>query len=109
MDGLITITDLTSYEVAIQEHSIVVFSTTWCPDCHFLKTFIKEIVDENPDWKFFYVDRDQMIDLCVDLEILGIPSFIAYDKGEELSRFVSKLRKTKPEIQAFIDAIRNGE
>ena len=50
-----------------------------------------------------------MIDLCVDLEILGIPSFIAYDKGEELSRFVSKLRKTKPEIQAFIDAIGNGE
>ena len=43
-----------------------------------------------------------MIDLCVDLEILGIPSFIAYDKGEELSRFVSKLRKTKPEIISML-------
>ena len=42
MDGLITISDLAAYEAAIQEHSIVVFSTTWCPDCHFLKTFIKD-------------------------------------------------------------------
>ena len=67
MDGLITINDLAAYEAAIQEHSIVVFSTTWCPDCHFLKTFINEVVDENPDWKFFYIDRDNMIDLCVDL------------------------------------------
>lgn len=105
MDSLIKITDLESYNQAILNHSIIVFSTEWCPDCHFLKTFINEIVKENPDWVFYYIDRDQMIDLCIDLEILGIPSFIAYDKGKELSRFVNKLRKTKEEIQAFINAI----
>lgn len=74
---------------------MMVFSTTWCPDCHFLKTFIDELVTENPDWKFYYIDRDQMVDLCIDLEIMGIPSFIAYKEGKEVARLVNKLRKTK--------------
>lgn len=36
---------------------------------------------------------------------MGIPSFIAYKEGKEVARLVNKLRKTKNEIQAFIDAI----
>lgn len=46
-----------------------------------------------------------MVDLCIDLDIMGIPSFIAYKDGLEVSRFVNKLRKTQSDIQAFIDAI----
>ena len=40
------------------------------------------------------------------LDILGIPSFVAYNDKEESGRFVSKLRKTKEEIQAFIDTLK---
>lgn len=105
MDNLFEITSLEEYEKAIQKHSILVFSTTWCPDCHFLKTFIDDLVKNNPQWIFYYIDRDKMVDLCIDLEIMGIPSFIAYNKGKELSRLVNKLRKTQDEIQLFIDAI----
>ena len=105
MDNLIKISDLKSYKKAIQGHSMIVFSTTWCPDCHFLKTFIDDIVQDNPKWVFYYIDRDEMVDLCIELEIMGIPSFIAYDNGKEVSRLVNKLRKTQEEIQAFIDAI----
>ena len=54
MDGLITISDLTAYEAAIQEHSIIVFSTTWCPDCHFLKTFIKNFRSKDFDIVFSF-------------------------------------------------------
>ena len=46
-----------------------------------------------------------MLDLCIELNILGIPSFIAYGKGQELGRLVSKLRKTEEEVQSFIDSI----
>ena len=52
-----------------------------------------------------YINRDDMLDLCIELKILGIPSFIAYDKGQELGRLVSKLRKTEEEVQSFIDSI----
>lgn len=103
MNNLKEILTLEAYQEAIQGQSLMVFSTTWCPDCHFLKTFIDDLVQNNPKWTFYYIDRDKMIDLCVDLEILGIPSFIAYRDGQEVSRFVSKARKTQEEIQTFID------
>lgn len=106
MNNLDKISNLEEYNAAIQGHSILVFSTTWCPDCHFLKTYIDDLVAENKDWKFYYIDRDEMVDLCIDLDILGIPSFIAYDNGKELSRFVSKLRKTQEEVQSFIDKMK---
>lgn len=105
MNNLIKLSDIQAYQEATKNQSIIVFSTTWCPDCHFLKTFIDELVNENQEWTFYYIDRDEMVDLCIDLDIMGIPSFIAYKDGKEVSRFVSKLRKTKQEIQAFIDAI----
>lgn len=105
MDNLIKINSLDDYNEAIKGHSILVFSTTWCPDCHFLKTFIDDLVKDNPEWVFYYIDRDELVDLCIDLDIMGIPSFIAYHQGKEVSRFVSKLRKTQEEIQSFIDNI----
>ena len=106
MNNLIEIKTMEEFQNAIQgEKAMLVFSTTWCPDCHFLKTFIDDLVNANKDWTFYYVDRDQMVDLCIDLEIMGIPSFVAYKNGNEASRLVNKKRKTQDEIQAFIDAI----
>jgi len=93
------------YQKCILKKTILVFSTTWCPDCHFLKTFIDDLVLKNSQWNFYYIDRDKMVDLCIDLDIMGIPSFVAYNEGKEVGRFVSKLRKTQAEIQDFIDGL----
>lgn len=54
------------------------------------------------DFEFVLVDRDQFIDLCIELDIFGIPSFIAYKDGQETGRFVSKDRKTQQEIEEFL-------
>ncbi len=89
----------------IQEQTMAVFSANWCPDCHFLKTYIDDLVNSNPDWNFIYIDRDQNVDLCIELGILGIPSFIGYNKGEELGRFVDKNRKTQAEVQTFMNGL----
>ncbi len=105
MDKLIDITSLEQFEKATMDKSVFLFTADWCPDCVFIKPFIGSIVEQNPNFKFYVVNRDHFIDLCLDLEILGIPSFISFDKGVETGRFVSKLRKTKEEIQKFIDSI----
>ena len=47
MDNLIKISDLQAFENAIKGNAMLVFSTTWCPDCHFLKTFIDDLVAQN--------------------------------------------------------------
>ncbi|AKP48158.1 MULTISPECIES: thioredoxin family protein [Bacillus] len=84
---------------------IFLFSAEWCGDCRFLEPFLPQIEAEHPDYTFVHIDRDEYIDLCQQLDVFGIPSFIAYEDGKELGRFVSRDRKTKEEVDQFIDSL----
>ena len=97
---------LEEYEKAIQTKSIILFTASWCPDCMFIKPFIGNVVKKYPNFTFYSINRDYFIDLCQDLDILGIPSFVSYENGQETGRFVSKLRKTQEEIETFIQSIK---
>ena len=68
--------------------------------------FFQEIIDENNDFTFYYVDRDQFIEVCQELDIYGIPSFVAFNKGEEIGRYVNKDRKTKEQVEEFLAGLR---
>mgnify|MGYP001278390640 CR=1 FL=1 len=84
--------------------TIAVFKTTWCKDCHFINPFMPDLERQyEGQVRFVEIDRDELPDLCSELNILGIPSFIAFRGGKELIRFVSKLRKTREEIEQFVD------
>ncbi|MCM6797250.1 thioredoxin family protein [Levilactobacillus brevis] len=85
--------------------TMLFFSATWCPDCAFIKPAMPEIEAEYPDFKFVAVDRDENIDLAAELNVFGIPSFIAYADGQEIGRLVNKDRKTKAEVEEFINSL----
>lgn len=106
MENFIDILTLEDYEKAILNRCIILVTAAWCPDCVFIKPFIGEIAKENPEFKYYKIDRDEMIDLCKDMDVLGIPSFVAYDNGKEIGRFVSKNRKTRLEIEDFISSLK---
>ncbi|WP_243291061.1 thioredoxin family protein [Bacillus sp. FJAT-47783] len=89
-----------------EERVIFMFSADWCPDCRVIEPILPELQSENSQFTFYYVDRDEFIDLCANLNVFGIPSFVAFHKGEEIGRFVSKDRKTKEQIQQFIDSLK---
>jgi thiol-disulfide isomerase/thioredoxin len=83
---------------------MAVFKAVWCKDCHFIDPFMPEVERKYADkLTFVHIDRDELPDLCEKYNILGIPSFIAFVEGQELIRFVSKLRKTREEIEEFMD------
>ena len=84
---------------------IFLFSADWCPDCRFLDPFMPEIEKAYSDYTFVHVDRDKFLDLCADLDVYGIPSFVAFRDGKEIGRFVSKDRKTKEEVEKFIESL----
>lgn len=84
---------------------ILFFSATWCPDCAFIKPEMSNIESEYSKYTFLAVDRDENMDLAVELSVFGIPSFIAYENGKETGRLVNKNRKTKLEVEEFIDSI----
>ena len=91
-------------QIAGDRLTVAVFKTTWCKDCHFIDPFIGDVEAAYADrLTMVEVDRDDLPELCGELNILGIPSFIAFRQGRELVRFVSKLRKTRDEIEQFLD------
>ncbi|MDP4085896.1 MAG: thioredoxin family protein [Bacillota bacterium] len=81
---------------------LFMFSANWCGDCRFIEPVLPEIEKKFTEFNFIHVDRDQFIDLCQQLDVYGIPSFIGFKDGRELGRFVSKDRKTQEEIEEFI-------
>lgn len=94
------------YKQIIQDEEVIfMFSADWCPDCRVIEPILPELEQENNEFTFYYVDRDKFIDLCGELNVFGIPSFVAFHNGKEVGRFVNKERKTKQQIQDFIDSI----
>ncbi|WP_332697578.1 thioredoxin family protein [Halalkalibacter lacteus] len=89
-------------EIAGKESAVFMFSANWCPDCKVIEPILPRVEADFPSFSFYYVDRDQFIDLCGELEIFGIPSFLAYVNGQEVERLVSKNRKSQEEIESFL-------
>ncbi len=88
--------------ISQNEISVVMFSTDWCPDCLYIKPFVPQIEKDFSDLKFYLVNRDTLMDVAIQYDVLGIPSFVCFSSGTEISRFVSTLRKTKDEIETFL-------
>ncbi|MCP2035249.1 thiol-disulfide isomerase/thioredoxin [Planomicrobium sp. HSC-17F08] len=90
------------HELAANEPVVFMFTAGWCPDCRVIDPVMPEVESSFSDFTFVSVDRDNFIDLCIEKDIYGIPSFLAYTNGSEAGRFVSKDRKTQEEIEAFL-------
>jgi thiol-disulfide isomerase/thioredoxin len=100
----ISSTDRFNEQIAGDKTTVAVFKAEWCKDCHYIEPFMPDLEKHYAEkLTFVHIDRDELPDLCADYNILGIPSFIVFRKGQELTRFVSKLRKTREEIKQFID------
>ncbi|CQR48169.1 Thioredoxin-like protein YtpP [Paraliobacillus sp. PM-2] len=103
MKTLQTEQELTS--ILEEGKTVLLFSADWCPDCRLIEPFMPEIEAEFASFNFVYIDRDQFIDICVSHDIFGIPSFLAFENGKEIGRFVSKDKKSKEEIQSFLNKL----
>lgn len=87
-------------------HSLFLFSAKWCPDCRVIEPFLDELETMYSHMKFVYVDRDEFIDLCIENNVYGIPSFLVFNKDQLLGSFVSKFRKSKQEIIQFLEKVK---
>ena len=84
---------------------VLFFSAGWCSDCAFIKPAMPDIEAEYPDYEFIAVDRDENIEVAQDMAVFGIPSFIVFDDGKEIGRFVNKDRKTKQQVESFMNGL----
>ena len=95
-------------DAAINKENVTVllFSAPWCGDCVFANTFMENVMKKYSDMNFLYVNRDDFMNLCEVLGIMGIPSFVAFKAGKEVGRFVSRFRKTEQEVCNFLDTVK---
>lgn len=94
------------FQVAIQSPrlTVAVFKADWCGDCKFIDPFMPEVEQDYKDkLTLVEVDVDAVGEVSQEQNILGIPSFVAYSDGRELVRFVNKLRKSRQEIEDFLN------
>ncbi|MEK3901114.1 MULTISPECIES: thioredoxin family protein [unclassified Paenibacillus] len=94
------------FQVAIQSPrlTVAVFKADWCVDCKFIDPFMPDVQQKYAErLTLVEVDVDAVGDVSQEQNILGIPSFVAYTDGRELVRFVNKLRKSREEIEKFLD------
>lgn len=87
------------------QKTVFLFTADWCGDCQYLYPLLPAIEAENTDYSFRQVDRDDFMDLAQKWDIFGIPSFVVFENGQEIGRFVDKNRKTKEEISAFLKGL----
>lgn len=87
--------------------NVFCFVTDWCGDCRYLQPFYPEIEADFPVFQFIEVDRDHYIDIAKIWDIIGVPSFMVVKNGKVVDRFVSKKRKTKGEVEAFLQQATN--
>lgn len=85
---------------------VLFFDADWCPDCHFIKPAMPAIEKDFPEYTFIEVDRDANLNLAAELNIFGIPSFVVYADGQEIGRLVNKDRKTKQQVEDFLNDLK---
>lgn len=105
MEEIKELTETKLEEITKDGRVVLEFSATWCPDCRFLDPFLPQIEADFPEAKFYKIDRDGSIDLAKKLNIMGIPSFVVYQDGQEIGRLVNKDRKTKEEVETFLRSL----
>ncbi|MEH7344249.1 thioredoxin family protein [Bacillus sp. JJ1532] len=90
-------------QITNDELSVGIFTTTWCPDCKRLDMFINDIIEENPDKKWFTIDRDEFPEISEEQSVMGIPSLLVFKNGEKLAHLHSANAKTPEQVKEFLN------
>lgn len=81
------------------------FTANWCPDCAFIKPVMPQIEAKYDQYDWITVDRDANIEIAQDMGVMGIPSFVGIEDGQEIGRYVDKFRKTQKQVEDFLDTL----
>ncbi|HWO98874.1 MAG TPA: thioredoxin family protein [Bacillus sp. (in: firmicutes)] len=92
-------------QIAQDELSVGIFTTTWCPDCKRLDMFIDEIIAEHQDKKWFKIDRDEFPEISEEQNVMGIPSLLVFKNSEKLAHLHSANAKTADAVREFLKQI----
>ncbi|MGM0793901.1 MAG: thioredoxin family protein [Bacillota bacterium] len=85
--------------------TVFLFTADWCPDCKVIEPDLPQLEAKYTNYKFVSVDRDKFIDICIEHDIMGIPSFLVFSNGQQIGSYIGKERKSIEQIDNFLASL----
>lgn len=81
---------------------IIKFFADWCPDCTRMNMFIDEIIEENSEYKWYELNKDELPEIAERYDVMGIPSLLIFKDGEKTAHLHSANAKTPDQVREFL-------
>ncbi|MGD6804662.1 thioredoxin family protein [Rossellomorea vietnamensis] len=81
---------------------IIKFFADWCPDCTRMNMFIDEIIEENSEYKWYELNKDELPEIADRYDVMGIPSLLIFKDGEKTAHLHSANAKTPDQVREFL-------
>lgn len=106
-----TLKTMHEYERALKTghpETVIIFYSSWCPDCHRLEPYLDRLEAVFEDIDFYYVQRENHPVLANHLNIYGVPSVLYYVKEDLKETYIDPFYKSAGMITHFIAEARQG-
>ena len=80
-------------EVKKANKAFIKFGAEWCGHCKNMVPAIEELSNEHADIQFYEVDCDEQMDICRELKVMSLPTFIIMKNGEEVKKLIGEQPK----------------
>lgn len=94
-----------SFDALVHDESLVLidFHATWCGPCRAMEPVLDDLKAELGDRvRIVKIDVDVNTDLAVEMKVMGVPTFMLYQNGQELWRQAGVL--TREALKQVIEA-----
>lgn len=92
-----------SSEIEKNKISVIEFYSNTCSVCKMLMPVLEELSQEKSGIKFFKINTEQNMQVCMTYRVLSLPTTLVFKKGELVEK-VSGF-KTKDEMKGILSKI----
>ncbi len=64
--------------------------------------WIDPIVEQYNDYQWYTVNRDELEDVVVEHEVMGIPSLLVFKNGDKIAHLHSANAKSTEQVESFL-------
>lgn len=73
-----------------KENTVFEFTAGWCPDCRIIEPDLPRLEEKYNHFNFVSVDRDEFIDLAIEMILWVSQAFLVYKNDELVGSYIEK-------------------